>query len=204
MWYHRKFRKYVFADHKTILCQFIADFHIIFQVIKIHVVVKHQLSTFFIIGNNSYRTIYILVFQQSCVYSSVRIYQSIHTEIAVMDLFSMISSISIDCLSILGSTMSNCMVTPFPDKTTTHFIVVLNHLEIIFKISRSISHAVAVLDQKEWLASVLVQIFLNFGKCRVHPAVHIQIAVIICFIIITVSCTLILCDAVWIIILCPF
>ena len=32
----------------------------------------------------------------------------------------------------------------------------------------------------------------------------IQIAVIICFIIITVSCTLILCDAVWIIILCPF
>ena len=36
-------------------------------------------------------------------------------------------------LSILSSSMSNRMVTPFPDKATAHFIVILNHLEIIFK-----------------------------------------------------------------------
>ena len=95
------------------------------------------------------------------------------------------------------------MVTPFPNKTTTHFIVVLNHLEIIFKIPRSISHAVAILYQKEWFASVLIQIFLNLGKCRVHTTVHIQVAIIICFIIITVSCTLILCDTIRIKFLCP-
>ena len=115
----------------------------------------------------------------------------------------MVSSVSIDCLSILSSAMSNRMVTPLPDKSTTHFIVILNHLEIIFKISRSVSHAVTVLYQKERFASIFIQIFLNFGKRWVHPAVHIQIAVIICFIIITVSCTLILCDAVWIKFLCP-
>ena len=115
----------------------------------------------------------------------------------------MISSVGIDCLSILSSAMSNRMVTPFPDKAAAHFIIILYHLEVIFKISRAISHAVAIFYQKEWFASVLVQIFLNLGKCRVHTAVHIQVAVIICFIIITVSCTLILCDTVRIKFLCP-
>ena len=165
---------------------------------------KHQFSTFFVIGNNPCRAINILVFQKSCVYCSVRIYQSIHTEVAIMNFFAMVAPISIYSLSILSSSMSNRMVTPFPDKTAAHFIIILNHLEVILKISRSVSHTVTVLYQKEGFASIFIQIFLNFGKCRVHPAVHIQIAVIICFIIITVSCTLILCDAVWIIILCPF
>ena len=80
----------------------------------------------------------------------------------------------------------------------------LNHLEVIFKIPRTISHTVAVLYQKKWFASIFVQIFPNFRKRWVHPAVHIQIAVIIRFIIITISCTLILCDTVWIKFLCPF
>ena len=120
-----------------------------------------------------------------------------------MNFFSMISSVGIDFLSILSSAMSNRMITPLPNKTTTHFIVVLNQLEIIFKIARPISHAVAVLYQKEWFASVLVQIFLNLGKCRVHTTIHIQVAVIICFIIITISCTLILCDTIRIKFLCP-
>ena len=165
---------------------------------------KHQFSTFFVIGNNPCRAVYILVFQQSCVYCSVRIYQSIYTEIAIMNFFAMVAPISIYSLSILGNAMSNRMVTPFPDKAAAHFIIILNHLEVIFKISRTVSHTVTVLYQEEGFASILIQIFLNFGKCRVHPAVNIQVAVIIYFIIITVSCTLILCDAVWIKILCPF
>ena len=121
-----------------------------------------------------------------------------------MNFFAMVAPISIYSLSILSSSMSNRMVTPFPDKAAAHFIIILNHLEVIFKISRSVSHTVTVLYQKEGFASIFFQIFLNFGKRRIHPAVHIQIAIIICFIIITVSCTLILCDAVWIKILCPF
>ena len=121
-----------------------------------------------------------------------------------MNFFAMVAPISIYSLSILSSSMSNRMVTPFPDKTAAYFIIIMNHLEVILKISRSVSHTVTVLYQKERFASILIQIFLNFRKCRVHPAVHIQIAVIICFIIITVSCTLILCDTVWIKILCPF
>ena len=121
-----------------------------------------------------------------------------------MDFFAMITSVSVDCLSILSSPMSNRMVTPFPNKAAAHFIVILDHLEIIFKISRTISHTVTVLYQKEWFASILVQIFLNLRKSWIHTAVHIQIAVIICFIVITISCTLILGDTVWIKFFCPF
>ena len=165
---------------------------------------EYQPSASFIIGNNSCWPINVLVFQKSCMYFSVRIYQSIHAEITIMDLFAMITSISINGLSVLSDSMSNRMVTPFPDKAAAQFIVVLNHLEVIFKIPRTISHTVAVLYQKKWFASIFVQIFPNFGKRWVHPAVHIQIAVIIRFIIITISCTLILCDTVWIKFLCPF
>jgi hypothetical protein len=50
-----------------------------------------------------------------------------------MDLFSMISSIGVDCLSILGNAMSNRMVTPFPNKTATAWEMDLEILKIISK-----------------------------------------------------------------------
>ena len=105
------------------------------------------------------------------MYPSVRIYQTIHTEVAVMDYFAMIAAIGIDRLAVFGYTMGDCMIAPLPYETTAHLILCLYHLEIIFKISGTISHTVAVFHQKEWFAAILFQIFLYLSKCRIHTAV---------------------------------
>ena len=99
----------------------------------------------------------------------------------------MISSVIISI-----SVMAYRMVTPFPHKTSTHEIIILNHLEIILEISRSISHAVRIFDQQIRFTAILLEILLYFFQRRVHPAIKIQIRIIVCFMIITISCTLIL------------
>ena len=92
---------------------------------------------------------------------SVRIHKTIHTEITIMYRLSMISAIVILRLSVFRLIMRNCMVAPFPYKSTAHAVITVDHLEIIFKISGTISHAVAVFNQQKWFASVLFQIFLD-------------------------------------------
>ena len=120
-----------------------------------------------------------------------------------MDYFAMIPAIGIDRLAIFGYTMGYCMIAPLPYETTAHLILCLYHLEIIFKISGTISHTVAVFHQKEWFAAILFQIFLYLSKCRIHTAVYVKIPVIIGYIVIAVSGTLILRDTFRIKSLCP-
>ena len=137
------------------------------------------------------------------MWSSVRIHKSIHTEITIMYCFSMISAIVILRLSVFRLIMRNRMIAPLPYKSATHAVIPVDHLEIIFEISGAISHTVTVFNQQKWFASVLFQIFLNLGKCRIHAAVQIQILIIIGHIIVSVSCTLVLGNTGWIILLRP-
>ena len=134
---------------------------------------------------------------------TIRIDQPVHTEIAIMNGFSMIPSIIISGLSIFCRSMCDRMITPFPDKPATHPVILMNHLKIIFKISRSVSHTMAVFYQQKRFASVIFQIILYLLQWRIHPAVNIQIVIIIGNIIITVSCTFVLRDPVRIKLLCP-
>ena len=165
---------------------------------------KHQFPALFMIGNHSYRTKYILVFQKSGVRRALRVYQSVHAEIAIMDRFSMITAIMIYGLPIFCPAMCDRMIAPFPDKSSADPVITLDHLKVIFKISRSISHAVAILDKQERFAAILLQIFADLFQRRIHPAVQIQILIIILDIIIAVSGALVLCDPVRIKFLCPF
>ena len=134
---------------------------------------------------------------------TIRIDKSVHTEIAIMNGFSMIPTVIISGLSIFCRSMCDCMITPLPYKTSTHTVILMNHLKIIFKISWSISHTVAVFHQQKRFASIIFQIIFYLLQWWIHPAVKIQIVIIICNIIITVSCTFVLCDPIRIKILCP-
>ena len=164
---------------------------------------KNHLSVFLVIRHDSHRTIDIFIFQQSRMRCTIRINQPVHTEIAIMNGFSMIPSIIISGLSIFCRSMCDRMITPFPDKPATHPVILMNHLKIIFKISRSVSHTMAVFYQQKRFASVIFQIILYLLQWRIHPAVKIQIVIIIGNIIITVSCTFVLRDPVRIKLLCP-
>ena len=149
-----------FFHRQAILCHFIENIHIILQIIKIHIIVKNHLSVFLDIRHDSHRTIDIFIFQQSRMRCTIRIDQPVHTEIAIMNGFSMIPSIIISGLSIFCRSMCDRMITPLPDKPATHPVILMNHLKIIFKISRSVSHAVAVFYQQKRFASVIFQIIL--------------------------------------------
>ena len=149
-----------FFHSQAILCHFIRNIHIILQIVKIHIIVKNYLSVFLIIGHNPNRTIDIFILQQSCMRCTIRINQPIHTEISIMNGFSMIPSIIISGLSIFCRSMCDRMITPFPDKPATHPVILMNHLKIIFKISRSVSHTMAVFHQQKWFASIIFQIIL--------------------------------------------
>ena len=83
----------------------------------------------------------------------------------------MITAIIIHGLSICRFAMRDGMITPFPDKTTTHPVILLDHLKILFEVTRSISHTMAVFYQQKWLASIFFQIFRNLFQCRIHTAV---------------------------------
>jgi len=147
-----------FFHRYSILCHFIENIHIIIQIIKIHIIVKNYLSVFPVIRHNPNRTIDIFIFQQSRMRCTIRIDKSVHTEIAIMNGFSMIPTVIISGLSIFCRSMCDCMITPLPYKTSTHTVILMNHLKIIFKISWSISHTVAVFHQQKRFASIIFQI----------------------------------------------
>ena len=87
--------------------------------------------------------------------SSIRIYKSIHTEVSIIHLLTMITAIVVNGFPVFSYTLIYCVVTPLPYKSATHNIVLLNELEVILEISRTISHTVTIFNQQEWLASIL-------------------------------------------------
>ena len=135
--------------------------------------------------------------------STVRINQSIHTEIPIMDALSMIAAIIIHRRSFFRFSMCYRMIAPFPDKTSAYPVIALNHLKIIFKITGAISHAMAIFNQQKWLTSILLQIFLYFFQCRIHAAIQIQIMVLIGYVIIPIPGAFVLCKSCGIECFCP-
>ena len=140
---------------------------------------KYSLTCLLIIMKYSCRSVYVFVFLQTDMWLSVRIYQSVHTEVSIVDLFPVIAAIIVNSFSIFSSALINRMVAPLPDKSAAKCIIFLDKLEIVLQISRAISHSMAVLYQKERFFRILFHIFFYFRKCRVHSSDYINIGIII-------------------------
>ena len=84
------------------------------------------------------------------------------------------------------------MVAPLPDEAAAHSVLLPDQVEVILEISRSITHAVTVLYQQEGLAAVPIQILPNLGEGRIHPAVEINILIVISLPVIPIAVTFIL------------
>ena len=80
------------------------------------------------------------------------------------------TSVALNIMSGIAS-----MITPFPYKSSAHDIFFMEYLEVIFKVSRAISHSVAILNKDKWLIrfpiQITVQMILYFTKWRIHSAV---------------------------------
>ena len=120
-----------------------------------------------------------MIFQKPCMRRSIRIYQTVHAEISVMDFFLMIAAIKIHCFSVFRLPFIDCMITPFPYKSTAKRRILVNHLKIVFQIPGTIPHRMTVFDQKKRLIRSFLHIFLNLFQLRIHSAVKINIGVII-------------------------
>ena len=75
---------------------------------------------FLIIGKCSDWPINVFIFQQSCMWPSVREHQSVHTKITIMNLFTMISTVVVDASSVRSLPVQDGMIAPFPDKSAAH------------------------------------------------------------------------------------
>ena len=136
---------------------------------------QYKSAGLLIIRYNTHRTVHILIFKQSGVWCTIRVHQSIHTEISIMDCLAVIAAIIIFRLSIFRQSMCNRMIAPLPDESATHPRILLDYLEIILQIAGTVPHAMAIFHKQKRFAAILLEILFDLGKCRVHPAVQIQI-----------------------------
>ena len=167
--------------HNTIAGHFIPKRQVVLQIHKIHIVMNDQLLPGVLSpaqGNHSGRPVHILKFLKPGMRPAIRIHQSVHTEIAVVRILLMIAAVSVHFLSGNSPAHLNGMIAPFPDKAPAGALILLNHLKIILQVARAVSHGMAVLAHHIGQISVLLKIFMDFLKGRVHTAVHIQITVI--------------------------
>ena len=136
---------------------------------------QHKSAGLLIIRYNTHRTVHILIFKQSCMWCTIRVHQSIHTEISIMDCLAVIAAIIIFRLSIFRLSVRNRMIAPLPDESATHPCILLDYLEIILQIAGPVPHAMAIFHKQKRFAAILLEILFDLGKCRVHPAVQIKI-----------------------------
>ena len=126
--------------------------------------------------------------------NTVRRYQSINTEVSIMELLTIISSIQKAFFS------PNCMVTPLPYKAAAHPVIAVNPLKIVLQIAGAISHGMAVFAHHK--GKILrknaplrfFKILPNFLKLRIHTAVNIHMTEIILLHIRYIACALIMAE----------
>ena len=121
---------------------------------------------------------YIFIFQKSGVRTPVRVDQSVHTEIAVMDSLSVIASIVIDVSAVFRLSFIDGMVTPFPDKSSAHHIIILYPCKIVFQISRTIAHGMGIFHHQKRFVRVRLHIVSDVLHRRIHTAVNVNIGIV--------------------------
>ncbi len=156
---------------------------------------NYKFSCFTVKTNYPCRTAGILIFQKPCMWCTVWIHKPVYTEIAIMYIFPMVTAIIIYCFAIFCNSLIYCMVTPFPYKPATHNIIVINYLEIIFKVSWPIPHCMTVFHKQIWLIRFTINIFLYIFNRRIHHTIYINIGIVIFSLFACIYCTFIMCKA---------
>ncbi len=137
------------------------------------------------------------------MWATVRIYQPIHTEVAIVDSLPMVSAVIVHGLAVFGLSLINSMIAPLPYETAAHEIVILNPCKIVFQITWSIAHGMTVLYHKKGFIRAAVNISFDFVKRRIHAAVDINIGKIILPLISPVKSAFIVSQTAGIKLFCP-
>ena len=96
--------------------------------------------------------------------TSVRIYQAVQAEIPVMLQFTIVAAIQIDVFTLRGLAAIYCMVAEFPDKSAAQSRILFDQLMVIFNISGSVSHSMAVFYKQKRRCRVMIKILSDIFK----------------------------------------
>ena len=167
------------CNHLPITSDFIAHSEVVPDVSEIHVVVQSQNSICLIISSDPYRAVDVLEFKKYCVWSAVRIHQTVHTEVAVVDSLTAVSTVGVHILVVCRLAPVYGVVAPLPHKTATGGLVAVEELEVVLQISRAVAHGMTIFAQDVRLVAITIYILSHLGYGWIHSAVEIQITVIV-------------------------
>ena len=179
----------------SITSDFIAHSEVISDVSEIQIIVQRQNSICPIIVSDPGWTVDILEFKQPSVRPAVRIDQAIHTEIAIVDSLTAVSTVGVHILAVCRLAPVYGVVAPLPHKTATGGFVAVEELEVVLQISRTVAHGMTIFAQDVRLVAITIYILSHLGYGWIHSAVEIQIAVVIFSLAVCILCALVVCEA---------
>ena len=126
--------------------------------------------------------------QNTRVWRSVRIHESIHAEVAGMRIFPVVTAITVEGFLVrLVAVKVDRMVGPFPDEGSDKGIMGHHKVVVGLDITGTVPHGVDVFTEDERLLSGLTEIqFLNLFYRGIHAAPHVEAVRIIVFLPIVV------------------
>ena len=190
-------------QHLTVTLYLVVTGNTILHVSEIVVVGKTNTALSGIHQFCTNRAVGVLNFQQAQTGSAIRIYQTIHTEVAVVGELTKVAAVEELRLTGLGGTGVYTMVTPFPNKAAYEAVILHNQIPIFFGLSGAITHGMNIFAQNiGFNNSVLIKagtcalifagkITLDLFSGVIHATKHIQHADIIFMIAGTIGRTLV-------------
>lgn len=140
---------------------------------------QNKFLAFLVVGNYPCRAVHIFIFQQTGMRGTIRVYQTIHTEVSVMYFLVPVTAVEEFIFAFDGLTHIDGVVTPFPYETTDITGIFVETFKISLQISRSVTHSVAVFYFDKWFFTFFrAELIDKFHRC-IHPGEDIQIMYIV-------------------------
>ena len=119
------------------------------------------------------------MFQKTGVRSTIRVYQTIHAEVSVVDFFVPVAAVEEFIFAFDGFAHIYGVVAPFPYETADITRIFVETFKISLQVSRTVTHSVAVFYFDKWFFAFFgAELVDKFYRC-VHPGEDIQIMYII-------------------------
>ena len=170
----------------------IGDGNIVLQVQEIHCIFQKHLSACLVEGNDPGRAVHVFKFQKPGMGRPVRIDKPVHAEVAVVRVFAVIPAVGVFFPAFFSPAKVYGVIAPFPYKSAAGAVILLYHLEIIFKIARAVAHGVAVFAHNVRLVRIAGKKIMDFFQRRIHAAVKIQVGIIILFVRVYIACAFVM------------
>ena len=146
----------------SIACNLIVHCEAILDVGEIKVIVQSQSVICGVkIGDPDW-AVNVLEFEKSCVWSAIRIDQTVHAEVAIVYDFPVVASICVHILVVCRLALVYSVVAPLPHKAAACGIVAVKELEIVLQITGTVAHGMAVFAQDVRFVAVAIYIFSHF------------------------------------------